>query len=635
MLSVVVPIADVVVVGTLVASGVRDISAYAVAFVVVACSELVVAARLLTGKRRIGSLFDTTLVDVRVLLAFSIPLVVTQIFYFSIRSVDVLLLGLIQSPEAAGLYSPVMRLAESATKVLSAFPLLFVPVATAYVARKQTAALHDLYVSVTKWAYLIGFPLILVMVVSPGPVLGLLFGEEYAGLGSVARILAVGYWVVLVTGLNGVTLSAIGAIKDMAVASAIGLGLTLGIGVVLVRSFGPVGAATTNTIAYIFANVAFSVLLFRRTKVTPFRSDSSKLFLYSSAVLVASIVLVELVLPDTAAWSLGVSFLASACWFVGGLFGRPFAMEWSEMRRVVSRGKAGPPEVTSTPSTRSRPLGSMCREYVARAHGGDPHEGQTGPAGSSGRERHLTGPEDRSDRGRRRLCPRGCRVDPLDRERSIGPARALGRELRSAAGAERGLELARGRYWATLDDDDEWLPGKWETQRASLFRFGSVEDVVAIAGIVPVSASGEGTPVPSTAEGPFRCDGLTELFERVRVRAFLNTYVVPTALMRRVGGYDPRLIWGEHTDVLIRLSEVARFVGVDHVSVRVHRAHEADETRVGRDEALRAEGVALLLEKHADAFAKAPGPSRDTRRYWGSRSSASVVVRKRSERSPG
>jgi O-antigen/teichoic acid export membrane protein len=175
-------------------------------------------------------------------------------------------------------------------------------------------------------------------------VLGLLFGQEYAGMGSVARILAVGYWVVLVTGLNGVTLSAIGAIRDMAFASAIGLGLTLGIGVVLVRLFGPVGAATTNTIAYIFANVAFSVLLFRRTRVSPFRSDSSKLFVYSIALLVASIVLVELVLPDTAAWSLGVSFLASACWFAGGLFGRPFTMEWSEMRRVVRRGKAGSPD---------------------------------------------------------------------------------------------------------------------------------------------------------------------------------------------------------------------------------------------------------------------------------------------------
>ena len=356
VLSVVVPITDVVVVGTLVFTGVRDIRAYAVGFVAVACSELIVAARLLSGKRRIGPLFDTTLVDLRVLLAFSIPLVVTQIFYFSIRSVDVLLLGLIQSPEAAGLYSPVMRLAESATKVLSAFPLLFVPVATAYVARKQTTELRDLYVSVTKWAYLIGFPLILVLIVSPGPVLGLLFGEQYESLGSVARILAIGYWVVLVTGLNGVTLSAIGAIKDMAVASAIGLGLTLGIGFVLVRLFGPVGAATTNTIAYIFANVAFSVLLFRRTRVCPFRSDSSKLFVYSSAVLVASIVLVELVLPGRAAWSLGVSFLASACWFVGGLFGRPFAMEWSEMRRVVSRGKAGSRE-TSTRSTRSRPTG--------------------------------------------------------------------------------------------------------------------------------------------------------------------------------------------------------------------------------------------------------------------------------------
>jgi glycosyltransferase involved in cell wall biosynthesis len=170
----------------------------------------------------------------------------------------------------------------------------------------------------------------------------------------------------------------------------------------------------------------------------------------------------------------------------------------------------------------------------------------------------------------------------------------------------RGLELARGRYWATLDDDDEWLPGKWESQRVALSRFGFAEDMVAIAGIVPVTAAGEGIPVSSTTEEPFRCERLGELFERVRIRAFLNTYVVRTALMRRIGGYDARLIWGEHTDVLIRLSQVARFLGVDHVGVRVHRAHEADETRVGRDAALRAEGIALLLQKHADAFAGSP-----------------------------
>jgi glycosyltransferase involved in cell wall biosynthesis len=169
-----------------------------------------------------------------------------------------------------------------------------------------------------------------------------------------------------------------------------------------------------------------------------------------------------------------------------------------------------------------------------------------------------------------------------------------------------GLEAARGRYWATLDDDDEWLPGKWAAQRASLAAHGFDDDVVAIAGIVPVTEEGEGPAVRSTVGGPFRCQGLGELFERVRVRTFLNTYVAPTVLMRRIGGYDGRLVWGEHTDVLIRLSRQARFVSIGHVSVRVHRSHDADETRVGRDDALRAEGIALLLDKHAAAFEDAP-----------------------------
>jgi O-antigen/teichoic acid export membrane protein len=180
------------------------------------------------------------------------------------------------------------------------------------------------------------------MVVSPGAVLGLLFGEEYEGMGTVARILALGYWIVLVTGLNGVTLSVIGALKDMAIASAVGLALTFLIGFVLVQWLGPVGAAITNTLAYTFANVAFSILLFRRMGVSPFRADSSRLFVYSGTLLLISIALVELVLPDRAGWSFTVSILASACWLVGGVFGKPFSMEWSEMRRIVSRAKAGP-----------------------------------------------------------------------------------------------------------------------------------------------------------------------------------------------------------------------------------------------------------------------------------------------------
>lgn len=331
------PVMDVAVIGLLMAAGVRSMAVFAVAFVAVAAGELGFASGLLVRRRPLGPLLDTTRTDFKALIAFSLPLVVTQIFYSAISSIDVMLLGFLDSRDSAGLYAPVMRVASSSTMVLAAFPLLFVPVATAYVVGSRTSEIKGLYIAVTKWAYLVGFPVVLALVVAPAPILTILFGERYAETESLARILALGYWVVLITGLNGVTLGVVGLVKQMAVISGFGFLVTIAVGVPLVSSLGPNGAAMTNTISYSFANILFSLLLFRRTHVSPFRHDSSRLFVYSGIVLVVATLVAELVAPRGGTGALVVAAIGIVCWLVGGGAAAPFAMEWSEMRGVVSR----------------------------------------------------------------------------------------------------------------------------------------------------------------------------------------------------------------------------------------------------------------------------------------------------------
>jgi glycosyltransferase involved in cell wall biosynthesis len=193
----------------------------------------------------------------------------------------------------------------------------------------------------------------------------------------------------------------------------------------------------------------------------------------------------------------------------------------------------------------------------------------------------------------REVCAADPRVRCLRNEESIG----------NPASRNRGLEQATGRLFCTLDDDDEFLPGKLRAQVEALERAGG-DDVVAVAGVELVWS---GRPplrqFPRLPE-PVRLEGDQDPFERLSPRIFLNTYLVPTALIRSVGGYDPVLRWGEHTDLFLRLQRVARFVGVDVLGTRVHRDAAGGLARQAWDR--KVVGVSRVLEKHAEVFARSP-----------------------------
>ena len=329
------PAVDLLLVGGLVAAGFRDLAPFAAALVASAYVDLVLVTAFARRRRSIGPLLDTTRADLRTLLTFSVPLVVSQLLFFAIKSSDVLLLGVLRSPVEAGLYSPVMRLSEAASRVLSAFPVLFVPIVTAYVARHRTEQVRDLYLSATKWGYALGFPVILVLAAVPSQVLPLLFGPSYGRMDGVARILVAGYWVTVVTGLNGVTLSAIGAVKPMATFAAAGMAINLGLGLTLIPRFGPAGAAWSNTLSYLFVNTAYSVLLFRHARIHPFRRDTVSLFGFSGVVLALTVAAATLAGGRGRDVAIGVGAAGVAVWLAGALFGRPFRMEWDDIRQMV------------------------------------------------------------------------------------------------------------------------------------------------------------------------------------------------------------------------------------------------------------------------------------------------------------
>jgi len=346
ILNVVRPIIDLALIGGLVVLGVRGVEAFAGGIVASAFLDLLLIVYFARKGGRWGPLNDVSLIDAKALLAFSLPLLVSQLLFIGIKSSDVFLLGALRSAAEAGLYSPVMRVAQSSTLFLAAFPLLFVPIATAYAAQRRMPQIQNLYVSTTKWAYLLGFPVLIGLVAIPGEILPFLFGPGYENLDALARILAIGYFVALITGLNAVSLTAVGIVKPMAVYAAIGMVINLGLGVVLIKALGPTGAGWSNTVSIVFINVAYSIELFRRTQVTPMRRDAVLLFLFSGLILLVTTLVAEgSDVHGSAAFAIAAAGVA--VWLAGGLLLKPFSMEWTDIKQMFARRRGEPPSTTT------------------------------------------------------------------------------------------------------------------------------------------------------------------------------------------------------------------------------------------------------------------------------------------------
>ncbi|MGH2808964.1 MAG: sulfotransferase [Actinomycetota bacterium] len=337
--SLVVPLFDVIVIGALVLLGVDEIGWYAGALVGAAYLEVGLLAYFVRKKRRFGSIFHTRWTDAKSLLSFSLPFILVQFMFLVVHQSDIVLLGAFHEAAVVGLYAPVMRLGQTVEKLLSAFPLLYMPIATAYFARNRIGEIHDLYLTVTKWAYALGFAVLLALFVTPGVVLPLLFGGAYESMVAESRVLAIGYWAALLTGLNGVTLGALGLQKKAAVAAFAGIVLNIAVAVFLIPRFAALGAAWSNTIAYLFANGAFSYILYRASGISPFRKDTTALYLYS--FVVAGVGVAALALFDVSSTIAGLVLLAVVivAWLGGAAFGKPFKMEWAEMKRVFTSSK--------------------------------------------------------------------------------------------------------------------------------------------------------------------------------------------------------------------------------------------------------------------------------------------------------
>lgn len=243
---------------------------------------------------------------IRATLAYTIPLLTTDVVYLVMNTIDAVLVGYFHGLDAVATLRVVAPVAGLNVIVASSFALLFTPAAARLFAREDRPGIADLYWQTAAWMAVLSFPLFALTFAFSHPVTVGLYGERYAASAAVLSLLALGRYFDTALGFNGLTLRVYGDMRWLVGVNAAAVIVNILLALALVPAFGAVGAAAGTCLTLLAFNLAKQYALHRVAGIPPF--DRRFVRVYGSfAVVVAALAIVQL----TIAPSLPVAIVAA------------------------------------------------------------------------------------------------------------------------------------------------------------------------------------------------------------------------------------------------------------------------------------------------------------------------------------
>ena len=198
--------------------------------------------------RKLG---DSTTYDfnpARELYKYAYPLAFSNLIRTVHRWIDLLLLGYIATSVDVGYYGAALRVGAFSVAILMAFNNVFSPIISDLYNRKQPEELHSLLKVVTRWIFILSYPVFLVLILFAKPIMGL-FGTNFKVAGGVLVILAMGQFINAFTGPVGQMVLMSGHSKVVFMNTAVALAINVGLCFLLIPEHGFYGAAIANFVS--------------------------------------------------------------------------------------------------------------------------------------------------------------------------------------------------------------------------------------------------------------------------------------------------------------------------------------------------------------------------------------------------
>jgi O-antigen/teichoic acid export membrane protein len=192
----------------------------------------------------------TVAVPWREVLAFTVPLLTSDLVYTVMNSMDAVLLERFQGTVDVAAFRAVQPAARMNQIVLASFGLLFTPVAARMFARNDREGINNLY-----WQNAMSFPIFAVTFSLAQPTTVLLYGARYQESAIILALLSFGYYFNAALGQNGLTLKVYGKLRYIVTLNIATAVVNLGINLLLIPKYGALGAAIGTTSTLVLHNI--------------------------------------------------------------------------------------------------------------------------------------------------------------------------------------------------------------------------------------------------------------------------------------------------------------------------------------------------------------------------------------------
>ena len=235
---------------------------------------------------------------------------VAQVVDLVNSSAGTIVLGAFAGAAAAGQYAAAFRIVLAGQLVFQAARLLLAPSLAALLAAERTDDADEMFSTGTTLLVLGAWPLFLLCLVLPVPVLSL-FGPGFSGAALTLQVLALSGLLLAVVGNQGSLVLMSGRSSYALAATSAGLVVNLGVSFLLLHELGPVAAATGWTTGLLVEGVVLALGL-RAIGVTPLPRAALWAALLTAATIGVGLVLFRVLQDDhpALAWvALGVAVL--------------------------------------------------------------------------------------------------------------------------------------------------------------------------------------------------------------------------------------------------------------------------------------------------------------------------------------
>jgi len=226
---------------------------------------------------------------VKKLFGFSAPLMISAVMSILLTRTDTLMLGYFQPSRIVGIYNAAFPLAQALIIVLSAFGYLYLPLISRLDRSNERDEIERVYELTTKWIYIVTFPAFALLVAFPNEIIAIVFGAQYAVDPFLLRILAIGFFTEAAAGRNRETLTSLGFPRTILLINGLAFVVNATLNLMWIPEYSYRGAAVASVISFILINFLGCWILYYKTTITPFNSQSVRTFLSLPIILLPPI----------------------------------------------------------------------------------------------------------------------------------------------------------------------------------------------------------------------------------------------------------------------------------------------------------------------------------------------------------